>query len=260
MAGAAAISAVAALRAGVGLVRIASDDTNRIILQTLVPEAVFLDRRRLEAGDVEPMHALVAGPGMGTDDSASASLAGMLELMAGKPALLDADALNLLAADRGGLQAALKSRALVITPHARELSRLMGSALDDVLEDMPAAARAAAREFGCVVLLKGQPSLIATASGELWVTSVGSSDLAAAGMGDQLAGTIGALLAAGDEPLRAAALGLFLSGRAADLAGLGRSLSPADVSAHLARAIADPGPAASTLDLPFVTFDQPARR
>jgi hydroxyethylthiazole kinase-like uncharacterized protein yjeF len=205
------------------------------------------------------MHALLAGPGMGTDDPARASLMNLLDLMPGKPALLDADALNMLASDRRELRAAAEARPLVITPHARELSRLTGTALADILADMPAAARAAAREFHCVVLLKGQPSLIATPSGELWVNSVGSSDVAAAGMGDQLAGTIGALLAAGQEPLRAAALGLFLSGRAADLAALGRSLSPADVSAQLARAIADPGPAASMLELPFITLDQPAR-
>jgi NAD(P)H-hydrate epimerase len=259
MAGAGAIAAGAALRAGVGLIRIASDDANRIILQTLVPDATFLDRQRIEAADVEPMHALLAGPGMGTDDAARASLMNMLDLMPGKPALLDADALNMLASDRREVRAAAEARPLVITPHARELSRLTGSALADILTDMPAAARAAAREFRCVVLLKGQPSLVATPAGELWVNSVGSSDVAAAGMGDQLAGTIGALLAAGEEPLRAAALGLFLSGRAADLAGLGRSLSPADVSGQLARAMADPGPAASMLDLPFITLDQPAR-
>jgi NAD(P)H-hydrate epimerase len=260
MAGAGAIAANAAMRAGAGLIRIASDAANRTILQTLLPEATFLDRTRIGAADVEPMHALVAGPGLGTDENARSSLMKALELMSGTSCLLDADALNILALESGALRAVADGRPLVITPHARELSRLTGSSLDDILADMPAAARAAAHDFNCVVLLKGQPSLIATPSGDLWVNCVGSSDVAAAGMGDQLAGTIGALLAAGDTPQRAAALGLFLSGRAADLADLGRSLSPADVTAHLAQAIADPGPAASVLDLPFVTFDQPARR
>jgi NAD(P)H-hydrate epimerase len=110
------------------------------------------------------------------------------------------------------------------------------------------------------VLLKGQPSLIALPDGRLLVNSVGSSDTAAAGMGDQLAGTIGALLAGGHEPVLAAALGLFLSGRAADLAGMGRSLTPDDVSERLAAAISDPGPLESPLGLPFVTFDQSVRR
>src|SRR5690606_1248486 len=73
MAGAAAIAATAAMRAGAGLLRIASAASNRVILQTLAPEATFLDRADLSADDLEPMHALVAGPGLGTDDEARAS-------------------------------------------------------------------------------------------------------------------------------------------------------------------------------------------
>ncbi|MBR9989050.1 MAG: NAD(P)H-hydrate dehydratase [Gemmatimonadetes bacterium] len=259
MAGAAAIAARAAIRAGAGLVRIASPSANRIVLQTLVPEATFLDSGALTAGDLEPMHALVAGPGLGTHESARASLADALSAMKGKPALLDADALNMHAGRQAALRDIAAATPLVITPHARELSRLTNDPLDRVLADMPGAARAAADALGCVVLLKGQPSLIARPGRGLLVNCVGSSDTAAAGMGDQLAGTIGALLASGCEPYEAAALGLFLSGRAADLAGLGRSLTPSDVSEHLASAMADPGSTSSLLDLPFVTFDQAAR-
>lgn len=259
MAGAAAIAAIAAMRAGAGLLRIASAASNRVILQTLAPEATFLDRSAVSADDLEPMHALVAGPGLGTDDEARTSLERVLEHMRGRPTLLDADALNIHARERGALRDVAAATPLVITPHARELSRIMDASLDDILDDMPGAARAAAREIGCVVLLKGQPSLIAVPDGTLLVNSTGSSDTATAGMGDQLAGTIGAFLCGGCDPQVSAALGLFLSGRAADLAGLGRSLSPGDVSDHLAPAFADPGPASSPLDLPFVTFDQPAR-
>lgn len=260
MAGAAALAATAALRTGAGLLRIASAAENRVVLQTLVPEATFLDRAHLTADEAEPMHALVAGPGLGTDESSRGALSRALDLMAGKPALLDADALNVLARDAGALRDVAASRPVILTPHARELSRLTGASLDDILADTPGAARAAAREFGCVVLLKGQPSIIATPDGRLLVNSVGSSDVATAGMGDQLAGTIGALLAGGYDSERAAALGLFLSGRAADLAGLGRSLTPRDVSGRLADAIADPGPPSSSLGLPFITLDQPQRR
>jgi ADP-dependent NAD(P)H-hydrate dehydratase / NAD(P)H-hydrate epimerase len=259
MAGAAAIAVRAAMRAGAGLLRVASPAGNRVVLQMLVPEATFLDRAHVAQADLEPMHALVAGPGLGTDENARASLEVVLAGMTGRPALLDADALNMQASEPGALKEIAGARPLVITPHARELSRIMHEPLDDILADMPGAARAAASKFNCVVLLKGQPSLIALPDGTLLVNSVGSSDTAAAGMGDQLAGTIGALLAGGWDPQRAAALGLYLSGRAADIAGLGRSLSPGDVSEHMARAVADPGPVASPLDLPFVTFDQPAR-
>jgi ADP-dependent NAD(P)H-hydrate dehydratase / NAD(P)H-hydrate epimerase len=259
MAGAAALAGEAAVRAGAGLVRIASPPDNRQILQTLVPEATFFDSANLDEAAAGAVHALVAGPGLGTDAAAHAALRRVLGLTAGVPTLLDADALNLYAADSRHLASLAGERPLVITPHAGELARLTGQGVDDIVADAPHAARAAAAAFGCVVLLKGQPSLVASADGGLLVNTVGSSDTASAGMGDQLAGTIGALLAGGVRLPEAAAFGLYLSGRAADLAALGRSLSPRDVSARLHEAIADPGPLSSALALPFVTFDQPAR-
>jgi ADP-dependent NAD(P)H-hydrate dehydratase / NAD(P)H-hydrate epimerase len=259
MAGAAALAAEAALRAGAGLVRIASTAENRQILQVLVPEATFLDRDALTHDDAGTMHALVTGPGLGQGSGARAALERALALMPALPTLLDADALNVLAGEADVLRDIGAGRPLVLTPHARELSRITGVPLEEIVADTPAAARAAARSFGCAVLLKGQPSVVATADGALFVNTSGSSDVATAGMGDQLAGTIGALLVGGVEPADAAALGLFLSGRAADLNALGRSLTPRDVSACLARAMATPGPAASSVGLPFITFDQPAR-
>jgi ADP-dependent NAD(P)H-hydrate dehydratase / NAD(P)H-hydrate epimerase len=259
MAGAAALTTRAAIRSGAGLVRVASVADNRQILQTLVAEATFLDAATLDAADVEPMHAVAAGPGLGTDDTARASLFRLLELTTARPALLDADALNLMAADPTGLKQAAAGRPLVITPHAQELSRLTGEALDAILADAPAAARAAAATFGCTVLLKGQPSLVALPDGRLFINTTGSSDTATAGMGDQLAGVISALLAGGATAADAAIVGLYLSGRAADLAGLGRSLTPDDVSAHMSAALADPGPVRPPPGLPFVTFDQTER-
>jgi len=259
MAGAAAIAVEAAMRAGAGLIRVASHGSNREVLQGLVPEATFIDRSAVAADDVEGSHALIAGPGMGQDEDAAGTLDRMLDLTPGMPTLLDADALNVMAGDPGRIRALAGERPLVITPHAKELTRLTGSAMADVLADMPGAARDAAARFGCTVLLKGTPSLVARPDGTLLVATTGSSDVATAGMGDQLAGTIGALMAAGCAPRDAAALGLHLSGRAADLCGLGRSLGPRDVSQALVSALQEPGPASSPLGLPFITFDQPAR-
>lgn len=257
MGGAAALAAEAALRAGVGLVRFTSSSDNRVVLQTLVPEATFLGWSDLREADVAPMHAVVAGPGLGTTAAARTALVRALELTGERPVLLDADALNMLGT--GGLERVAAGRPVVITPHPLELSRLTGDPVNDILADSPEAARSAARRFGCVVLLKGQPSIVAAPDGTLLVSTVGSSDVAAAGMGDQLAGTVGAMLAAGRDPLTAAGLGLFLSGRAADIAGLGTALTPRDVSAHLASALRRVGPPESDLAFPFVTFDQPRR-
>src|SRR5690606_9335748 len=130
---------------------------------------------------------------------------------------------------------------------------------DTIVEDAPGAALRTQQEFGCVVLLKGQPSLIAAAAAPLLINTAGSSDVAVGGMGDQLAGVIGALLAAGLPVRDAAGAGLYLSSRAADLAARGRALSPRDVSAHLVEALRMPGALAPTLPLPFITFEQGPR-
>ncbi|HSL71656.1 MAG TPA: NAD(P)H-hydrate dehydratase, partial [Longimicrobiales bacterium] len=116
-----------------------------------------------------------------------------------------------------------------------------------------------AEQTHAIVLLKGQPSVVAARGLPTLINTVGSSDTATGGMGDQLAGMIGAMLGAGVPAREAAALALFFGGRAADLARRGRSLGPNDVSDHLFRAFRSPGRHHGSLALPFVTFDQPPR-
>jgi hydroxyethylthiazole kinase-like uncharacterized protein yjeF len=259
MAGAAALAGLAARRAGAGLVRISSTPGNREILQMLVPEATFVARDALSESDGEMVHALVLGPGMGADADGRAALERALALTAGKPALLDADAVTLFAAEQETLRAIASTRPIAITPHAREMQRLLGKPADEIARDPAAAAAEAVQRFGCTVLLKGQPSVIASPGDPLLINTAGSSDTAAAGMGDQLAGAIGAFLAAGLSARDAAGAALFFSSRAADLCALGRALGPRDVAESLPAAFARPGYLYSSLRLPFVTFDQPAR-
>ncbi|MBI4410678.1 MAG: NAD(P)H-hydrate dehydratase [Gemmatimonadetes bacterium] len=261
MAGAAALAAHGGVRAGAGLVLVASAEANRPVLQSLVPEAVFVDRADaalLESRAAEAA-ALLAGPGIGVDDDARATLERVLAAAAGRPTLLDADALTLVAGEKSGLERLAQSRPLLLTPHPGEMQRLSGAAVEEIRAAPLEAARELAERVGCVVLLKGAPSVVAAPGEPALINTVGSSDLASAGMGDQLAGTIGAFLAAGAPPRIAAALGLFYSGRAADLAARGRALTPRDVADHLDRAFAAPGPTESSLGLAFVTFDQPPR-
>lgn len=260
MAGAAALACRAAQRSGAGLVRVASAASNRLVLQSLVPEATWVDRTALDPHDIGTMHAILAGPGIGTDGEARRSMESVLEATAGRPVVFDADALNLFARDPAALRRVAAERDVAVTPHPVELARMTDRPVQDVVGDPAGTAREAAADFGCVVLLKGQPSVVASPRHPLLVNTVGSSDLASAGMGDQLAGVIGAMLAAGLTAREAAAVGLFFSARAADLADLGRSLSPADVSEEMHRAFAFPGPDRSPLGLPFITFDQPSRR
>jgi len=263
MAGAAILAARAALRTGVGFLRIASPPENRGILQEAVPEAVYVDatdRGAMEEA-MEASRALGVGPGLGTQEEGRRILESVLESDERNALLLDADALNLISAGHGRpLQALGETRDVVITPHPGEMARLSGTDPSAISRRRPEAALELAEETACTVLLKGMPSLVATPGSRLLVDTVGNSDLAAAGMGDVLSGVIAAFLAQGSAPHEAACLGLFTSGRAAVRKGLGVSLTPEDVVEGMPGALREEGDGDTDLDFPFILFDQdPAR-
>jgi NAD(P)H-hydrate epimerase len=134
------------------------------------------------------------------------------------------------------------------------MARLLGAG-EERFADRASVAREAAGRFGCAVLLKGAPSVVAEPEQPLLVDTQSSSDLAVAGMGDALTGVAAALLAQGLGPAAAGAAALYLTGRAARIAGRGASLVPSDVIRHLGDALGERGEATSDLELPFVTFD-----
>ena len=129
--------------------------------------------------------------------------------------MLDADA---LAHVPRGWAGSLAARHL-LTPHAGELARMLDVERDDVEADQLAHARAAARRFGSVVLLKGRHTLVAAPDGRVRVTTVAPPWLATAGAGDVLAGLCGALMAAGLDAFDAGSVGSWLHGSAAMVAG-----------------------------------------
>jgi NAD(P)H-hydrate epimerase len=236
MAGAAVLAGMGALRSGAGYAVLVSPDANRAILQGALPEALFLDRDALPAAFASSADAVVAGPGMGTDEDALALLRRLAT--GGAPLLLDADALTLLARNpdvRDEIE-----RPLLLTPHPGEMGRLLGRPLPEIVADPFAAAAEAAERFRCTVLLKGNPSLVAEPDAPTLVNVAGHSGIATGGMGDVLSGVAGALLAVGSAPREAAALALFYAGRAAELAGRGRGLLPRDVAQALPTALAQP--------------------
>ncbi len=140
------------------------------------------------------------------------------------------------------------------------MARITGVEAEEVKADRVGAARKTASRTGCAVLLKGLPSVVASPEGPLRVDTVGSSDLATAGMGDVLTGVAASFLAQGSEPGVAGALGLHVSGRAAARARRGAGLVPGDVIEHLPDALEEEGPGETGLDLPFVVFDQDSAR
>ncbi len=259
MAGAATLAARGALAAGAGIVRIASDAANREIHQSSVPEAIFVDLDNSaavsEAG--KWADALIVGPGLGTDGKAGKRLERALAATEEKPTLIDADGLNLFAEKADALAELAQERPLAITPHPGEMRRLLGVGIDEIAADPVAIAHKAAGRFGASVLLKGAPSVVASPGAVALVSSSGSSAAATGGSGDVLAGVCGALLAGGLAPREALAVGLFYSGRAAEL-GPARGRSSLDIVDSLALALENPG--ADAPPQPFILFDQPPRR
>ena len=156
--------------------------------------------------------ALVVGPGMGTGEDARALVAGILREVE-VPVLLDADAVTNVA-DTDVL--ARRAAPTVVTPHAGELGRLLGSGAKAVSARRLHSARRAAEEHGCCVLLKGSDTLVVEGD-RAAVNSTGNVALATAGTGDVLSGVIGALLARGMAPYEASRAGAWAHGRAAEL-------------------------------------------
>ncbi|MXX71477.1 MAG: NAD(P)H-hydrate dehydratase [Gemmatimonadetes bacterium] len=260
MPGAAILAARSAFRCGAGMVRVcASRDARDPILE--VPEIIFVD-----AGDEEALRtaigasdALAVGPGLGTDPAAARQLKVALKVRGDRPAVLDADALTLLAGD-DDLELP-GDGSIVVTPHPGEMARLTGRSVRDVQGDRIGAARAFAAARGAVTLLKGAPSLVADPRGGLLVsTTEETSSLAVAGMGDVLTGAIGCFLAQGAEAVPACGLALHVTGRSAAAAALGPSLMPSDVIEGIPAALADRSAPVTALPFPFVTFDQAAPR
>jgi ADP-dependent NAD(P)H-hydrate dehydratase / NAD(P)H-hydrate epimerase len=196
MTGAAALSARAALRADAGYVTIAAPTESLPVLETLVVEAV---KRPLEQvfEAAEKAGALAIGPGLGRGKDAK-QLVRRLLAEAAVPAVVDADALFEL--EPGEWPAPR-----VLTPHEGELGRLLGRESQDVAAHRLAAVREAAEKFQCVVVLKGEDSLVAAPGGGVLVSALGLPSLATAGTGDVLTGITAAFLAKGMEPQLAAA-------------------------------------------------------
>ena len=130
--------------------------------------------------------------------------------------LLDADGIN---AFRGRPEALAEAQCeIVLTPHAGELSRLLGLPVEDIAGDPVRAAKKADAVTGNIVLLKGAPTIIAGPGGEIWMNPTGNESMATAGMGDVLTGTIAGFAAQGLTLFDAAKLGAYIHGRAGELA------------------------------------------
>jgi ADP-dependent NAD(P)H-hydrate dehydratase / NAD(P)H-hydrate epimerase len=214
MTGAAALTARAAFRADAGYVALAVPEESLPVVETLVLEAVktgWSDDSALEtiAGLAERAGALAIGPGLGRGDSRRVLVRELLERI-DLPAVVDADALF-------ELEPFEREAATVLTPHAGELARLLGTDSSWVDAHRLTAARKTAERFDAVVLLKGPDTIVASPEGEVVVSDWGPPALATAGTGDVLTGIVAAFLAKALEPAAAAAAAAVAHGRAGEL-------------------------------------------
>ena len=237
--GAAVLTVGGALRTGVGMVRYAGPEP--VVDQVLSrwPEAVAeaidpLSSARLDPGRAS---AVVIGPGRGTRPGNADELRVVLE--SDLPVLADADAITVLA--DGTLADLVRERPAptLLTPHAGELARLLGTERAKVEARRLEHVTRAARELDCAVLLKGSTTLIAHPGSPVAANATGTPLLATAGSGDVLSGVIGALMASGLPAVEAAVCGAHVHGRAAVLARGGAPISASDLTGALPAAFAD---------------------
>lgn len=210
--GAALLSCLAALRTGAGLVTLAAPEEVCSAVASQLPEVMFLDRDPASILDMQSKFAVgLFGPGLGQSDEVKDLLSNVFRGWS-RPALIDADALNLI-----GQGLPLPPGPCVMTPHPGELGRLMGVDARAIEHDRFASARAAAKKFGQCVLLKGRYSIIAGPGEPLLLNSTGNAGMATGGSGDTLSGAIASLMGQGLLPRDAAVVGAYLCGLAGDL-------------------------------------------
>ena len=219
------LSAHAALRCGAGLVSLATRPEHVAAALVLVPEVMTLGVSSANQlmSVLAQASVVVVGPGLGQAPWGRSLLSAAAQ--AKMPQVWDADALNLLSNAVIGL-----ASGSVITPHPGEAARLLGISTEQVQADRPAAARAMVKKYSVVCVLKGAGTLVAGLEGELAICNHGHPAMATAGLGDVLAGVIGALLAQGMNAFDAACLAVWLHARAGEQQGqLGRGLAASDL-------------------------------
>lgn len=242
MSGAGLLASRAALRAGCGLVTWALPASLVLPLSGAAPEVMLAPATEEESGGcwneasaeqvlslAKSRDVLAVGPGLGRFEGDDRWLRRLWEEWEG-PLVVDADALNMLSA--AGDFSAWKPRAAatVLTPHPGEMSRLLGIPTAELQRDRIGAAAGFATGHGVTLVLKGAHTVVASPDGQTYINTTGTSGMATGGTGDVLTGIIAGLLAQGHAGPSAAALGVWLHGRAGERAARHRG-HPASVIA-----------------------------
>ena len=239
MAGAAILSTKACLRSGIGKVCVRTPMLNYQIMQISVPEAVLVmdndEKVFSESTDANDYEAVAIGPGLGQAENTAVALMAQLKRTQ-CPIVADADALNILSSHQAWMQQL--PRHIIMTPHLKEMDRLIGNACNGDYERLTKACEMAARHEAYIIL-KGHHTAICTPEGRVFFNNTGNSGMATAGSGDVLTGIITGLLGRGYSEQEACILGVYLHGLAGDIAvrELGKeSLIASDIIDYLPKA------------------------
>jgi len=233
MLGAAALSSLAALRSGAGMVTAAIPRALNLTLQKKISNCVMtlpLAQGRAAAFSLkaydqlkkiwDQFDAIAIGPGIGRDPGTQRFVRKFI-IDCPKALVIDADALFALA---GHCQILLKAKgARVLTPHPGEMSRLTNQSIKKIENERLKIACDFARQYNCVLLLKGHRTVVACADGKTYINRTGNVGMAKAGSGDVLTGMIAAFLGQGMESFEAAKYGAYYHGKAGDLAAKTKS-------------------------------------
>ena len=233
MSGAARLACEAALRTGTGLVSLATRYAHASMMNSTRPEIMSFPAERdneIQAL-IEKADVIAVGPGLGKSEWAATLFAAALN--SGKPLIVDADGLNLLAMEP------LNRDNWILTPHPGEASRMLGISIEEVQADRFSAVKHIADKFGGTVILKGNGSLIYS-QGTTYLCDEGNPGMASGGMGDVLTGIIASLLAQGFSLTDAAKVGVHLHAAAGDAAAKGageRGLLASDLMPAIRRLV-----------------------
>jgi hydroxyethylthiazole kinase-like uncharacterized protein yjeF len=228
--GAPSMSSVAALRTGAGLVTVAVAQSILHTVAAATPELMTTallegDKGEISSRNLEPAHldpilekksVIAIGPGMGQEEEAVKFFLGLLERTK-VPMVIDADALNALAAHPGQWNG--RGRLMVLTPHPGEMARLAGMSIPEVEADREGLARHFATTHSVTLVLKGWRTLIAHPDGRIAINTTGNPGMAKGGSGDILTGIVAAMLGQyPEQPAEAVEAAVHLHGLAGDFA------------------------------------------
>ena len=241
--GAPILSAEGALRSGAGKVTILSGTNELDALRSLSrPEMMIRDSSDVE--QLDGNSTVVIGPGGGRSNSEKKHLLQWMQSVTDSHMVLDADGLMAVSNDVSLLKQCSytlgkKGYVVVVTPHLGEFSALTGKSIGDLNKEPIRYASAFAKEYGAYVVLKGQPTIMSTPNGKVFVTTNGNPYMGTGGMGDVLAGVIGSLLNQEQDPMNAINIAIYAHSRAGDIAldDLGPGFTPTEVAQRIGRVL-----------------------